>query len=435
MTTPTRIVLAALCAALYLMPAAVHAQDTLRLGALHADAVRHDPRGAQLGLLGEQSMLRLRDVDAERLPVLTVLGQAQYQSDVVTIPIQLPGSGRPPAPPNDTYDAHLALRQRVYDATRGARRDVERALLAESRARTETSIDAVRANVNEAYFTALLLDAHADEMSAAMAALQAQLAVAAQRVEAGAALPSEAAALQAELLRRRQALDELQANGRAARRVLSDLTGRAIAGDDALALPELRAAVARARTQIDAAPARPELEQLARSRDVLDAKADAVAARTRPRISAYGRAGYGRPGLDAMATNFDSYWLAGVQVEWTPWTWGARAREREVLHLGQQIIATEEAAFIASVRRLAAAELAAIDHLERSLDTDAEIIELREEILRETRERFAEGVITSAEFIDRETDVLDARLARLAHRVELARAQARFLTLLGVEIQ
>jgi hypothetical protein len=43
-------------------------------------------------------------------------------------------------------------------------------------------------------------------------------------------------------------------------------------------------------------------------------------------------------------------------------------------------------------------------------------------------------VITSAEYVDRETDLLDARLARIAHEVELAHAQARFLTLLGVEM-
>jgi outer membrane protein TolC len=56
-------------------------------------------------------------------------------------------------------------------------------------------------------------------------------------------------------------------------------------------------------------------------------------------------------------------------------------------------------------------------------------------VLRETRLRFAEGVITSAEYVDRETDLLAARLARASHRVELARARARFLTLVGIEVR
>ena len=53
--------------------------------------------------------------------------------------------------------------------------------------------------------------------------------------------------------------------------------------------------------------------------------------------------------------------------------------------------------------------------------------------MRETRLRYAEGVITSAEYVDRETDVLAARLARAGHRVELAQARAHYLTLIGVE--
>ena len=61
-------------------------------------------------------------------------------------------------------------------------------------------------------------------------------------------------------------------------------------------------------------------------------------------------------------------------------------------------------------------------------------VALREAILRETAVRFAEHVVTSAELIDRETDLLEARVARATHRVELARARAGFLTLLGLEL-
>ncbi|MGH7464382.1 MAG: TolC family protein [Longimicrobiales bacterium] len=160
-----------------------------------------------------------------------------------------------------------------------------------------------------------------------------------------------------------------------------------------------------------------------------------VAARNLPRVSAFGRAGYGRPGLNPLASEFDTYWLAGVQVEWRPWTWRSAQREREVLALQQEIVASEEAAFTDAWQRATRTELAVIDRLEPALVSDEAIISLHDEILRETRLRFAEGVITSAEYVDREIDVLEARLARAAHRVELARARARFLTLTGIEIR
>jgi outer membrane protein TolC len=328
----------------------------------------------------------------------------------------------------------VAARQRLYDPSRDARRDVERAQLAEGQARLRATLFALRQSVSDAYFAALRQQAEGEELAAAVTDLEAQRRVAERRVARGAALPSEVAALEAELLRRRQALDALAANRGAALTVLGDLAGRPVA-ERPLAIPDLGTDVARARAALAGLRARPEYERFARSRELVDRQRAAAAAQERPRLSAFARAGYGRPGLNPLGRTVDEYWLGGVQVEWTPWTWGATRREREVLALQRQIVATEEAAFTESVRRGVAGDLATIDRLERALATDDAIVALRERILREARLRFGEGVVTSAEYVDRETDVLTARLARATHRVELAQARARFLTLVGLEIR
>ena len=411
------------------------AGDSLHLAALYREAARRDPRAAQLDLLAEQSALRLRSLSAERWPALTLAAQAQYQSDVASIPIVLPGGARPPGPPNDTYDAHLAARQRLWDPTLGPRREVERAQVAESQSRVRATLFALRPSVDEAFFAALAMQTQAAEVDVAIAGLEARRRVAAERVRGGAALPSDAAALEAELVRRRQLLAELVANRDASRRVLGELTGGAIGPDDVLVLPDLAEAATRARALVDEVRARPEYERFARARDVLDRQRAAIASRDKPRVAAFARAGHGRPGLDPLAADFDTYWLAGVQLEWAPWSWGTTGREREALVLQERILASDEAAFTEALHRGVAHDLATIERLERALETDEELLALRDAILRETRLRFDEGVITSAEFVDRETELLSARIARASHRVELARARARLLTLLGIEVQ
>lgn len=411
------------------------AADSLRLGALQSDAVRRDPRGRQLELLGSQSALRLRSLDAERLPSFGVNAQGQYQSDVVAIPFQLPNGTSPPLPPHDNYDANINARQRLYDPTRASRRDLERAQLSESQARVRSSLYSLRQSVSDAYFTALLLQGQAGEIQSGITDLEAQLRSAQDRVRLGSALPSESATLEAELLRRRQSLDELGADRDAALVVLGDLTGRTVTSADALTLPDLAAEVARGRASLEQVHARPEYEQFERSREVLARREASLGAQDRPRVSAFGRAGYGRPGLNPLARDFDAYWLGGVQVEWMPWNWGTTGRDREALEIQQQIVAADEAAFSETIRRGVVRDLAAIDRLERSLAADDSIVALRERILRETRLRFGEGVITAAEFVDRETDVLAARVARATHRVELAQARARFLTTVGLEVR
>jgi outer membrane protein TolC len=168
---------------------------------------------------------------------------------------------------------------------------------------------------------------------------------------------------------------------------------------------------------------------------VLREQRSATSARELPRVSAFGRAGYGRPGLNPLASKFDTYWLAGVQFEWTPWSWGSTKREREVLSLQQQIVESEEAAFTASVRRSIVRDMAMVDRMILALEEDDAIVALREEVMREARIRFGEGVITSAEYVDRQTDALAARLARSSHRIELEQARARFLTSLGLGVR
>jgi outer membrane protein TolC len=258
--------------------------DTLRLDALQLDAVRRDPRGEQLELLAARTALRLRTLDAERLPTLGLNSQGQYQSDVLTFPFQLSGGVTPPVPPKDSYDANLAARQRLYDPTRGRRREVERAQLAESRALVRTALFPLRQSVNDAFFAALLLQAQRAELATGIADLDAQLRLAAERVRAGTALPSETAILEAELLRRRQSLAELTANRSAALTVLGELTGRVVAESDVLALPDLEAEVARARATLPELRARPEYERFARSREALGRQEEAVAAQDRPRL-------------------------------------------------------------------------------------------------------------------------------------------------------
>ena len=259
--------------------------------------------------------------------------------------------------------------------------------------------------------------------------------MAAARVREGAALPSEELALRAELLRRRQVVADLAASRRASLDVLADLTGLALDSVSMLDTPDLAGEVAQARTGLANVRKRAEYEQFARTRALLERQENARAAQDRPRVSAFGRVGYGRPGLNPLNDTFDAYWLAGVQLQWTPLNWGTTSRDREVLALQRQIVSAEEQQFTESLRRGVAQDVASIDRLAVTLAADDEIIALRERIAAETRLRFAEGVVTSAEYVDRETDVLSARISRATHRVELAQARARFLTTLGIEVR
>jgi outer membrane protein TolC len=412
--------------------ATVDAQEPLQLATLQREALDSDPRVREFALQNEQSGLRVRNIEVERRPAVSTLGQVQYQSDVPQPP---PIAGQLLfSPPKDTYDISVRVDQRLFDPALQPRLALARADLAESQARLRVALFTLRDEVNEAFFSAALLQEQIGALGATLSDLEAKLRETTVRVREGAAIPGDAAAIEATLLQQRQQDEELRANRRAALARLTRLTGRSIESDAVLALPVLDDAVSLARQELDRVRARPEYEQFARARDRAARQQDLSAAAERPQVSAFGRAGFGKPGLNFISDQFESYALAGVQLQWKTWTWGSADRERDALKLQQQIVSAEEAAFTERLHRAVQTDLAAIDRLQNALTTDDRIIALRDDIDRVARVRFGEGVITASGYLDRDTERLTARFAQSRHRVELAQARARLLTTLGLEV-
>lgn len=406
-------------------------RDSLRLPALLADAARLDPRERQLGLQATATELRLRTLAAERLPALSLDARTQYQSDVTTLPVAPPGT---PTPPHHTYDASITARQALFDPTIGARRRVERAQLDESLAQVRATTFTLRQEVNDAFFAAAALQERIATIDVALTDLAARLREATQRLAAGVALPGDTASLAATILQRRQ--DRLLLAGERAAAIarLAALSGRSIRDADVLVVPDLSDAAGEVGAAIDRVRLRPEYAQFDAARARLTMQDDVARAYLLPRLAAFGRLGYGRPGLNMLSDRFDTYWLGGLELRWTPWNWGTIGRERELLRVQREIVATNEAAFTRSLRRNLEQSVAAIARLDTTLVLDERVVALRQIVEREAAAKLREGAITSAEYVDRSTDLLEARVARIQHRVELAHARATLLTMLGVDL-
>jgi len=121
-----------------------------------------------------------------------------------------------------------------------------------------------------------------------------------------------------------------------------------------------------------------------------------------------------------------------VKVEWRPWTWRSAGRTAAAFRLQQQIVTTEEAALGRRLARGVLTDLEDIARLKAALAEDARIVTLRTEVEREARAQYDEGAITTPDYVEARTDIVEARLTLERHRVELAQARARYLTTLGL---
>lgn len=408
----------------------------IRLDELQQDAIRVDPRTRQLSLYQQQSQLKIRNIQAEWLPVFALEGKAQYQSIVATIPLTSPAGGPLiKAPPHDSYDAFIGIQQRLIDFTGGARKAAEEALLSESQAGVHTALYSLRQEVNESFFAASLLQERLKEIALVIEDLEARLKETEARVREGAALPSSSAMIRVAILQRRQDEAELRSSRKAALEVLNELTGREITEEDNLSLPVVGNTVSTLKQTIGQDRSRPEYRRFSLMRDRIVKQSRVLATQEMPRVFAFGRAGYGRPGLNFFSTKFEAYWLAGLQVQWSPWNWGSVKRDRQALVIQQNILDAEEEAFTEALRRATQNDFASIERLDSTIKIDDEIIALREQIEREARVQFDEGVMTTSDYLNRVTELSQARVSRLARQVERAHAHARLLNTLGLDVK
>jgi outer membrane protein TolC len=406
----------------------------LNLGELHRAAEASDPRARELTLLQQQGALRDRNIAVQRLPVLGLESQAQYQTDVPASPVTNAAGTPLFQAPKATYDSFLRVEQRLFDPGVTRQAAVQRAQLAEDQSRVRTALYALRQQVNDAFFAAALLDQRAGVLTAAIADLAARSDEMNARVTEGTAVFADFAALEASRLQRQQEEDELRTNRRAALERLATIVGRPIGPTALPVLPDLAATVSQARAAGAPAKARPEFAQFARTRDRLQQQGEAAVAQTQPRVAAFGRLGYGRPGLNFIRDEFDTYGVGGIRLQWNAWSWGTPTRESEVARLQSDIVTAEEEAFARTVEQATTTDVATIERLERTLASDSRIISLREAVEQAARARLQEGVTTAAEYVSRQSELLQARFARASHEVELAQARARLLVTLGVEV-
>jgi len=413
---------------------AARAQDTLHLAQMEEAALRSDPRVKQRDLLRAASDLRVGVITSDRLPDLSINGFGSHQSDV-TKPTLGPGLIFPDLP-KDRYQTTLDISQRLYDGGDVARRrEVEQAREAESQAGVDATLYQLRSDVNSAFFSAVLLDQRSKEFETLVTDLRARLDAVRARVEAGTALRGDAAQIEAELMRAVLQRDEARATRRASLAILADLVGRPIDTAVVLALPtdEPERTNPVDPAAIAALRQRPEYEQFRSTRFRLEREAAATSVENKPRLFAFGQAGVGLPGLNQFRQSSDAFWQAGLRVEWRPWTWGSAGRTAAALRLEQDVVTTEEEALGRQLARAVATDLEDIERLKSTLADDERIVALRTEVERQARARYDEGTITTPDYVEARTDVLDASLVLDRHRVELAQARSRYLTTLGIK--
>lgn len=358
------------------------------------------------------------------LPQVSLNGQASYQSDVTQIGLSLPNLTIPTVD-KDQYKLYLDLRQSIWDGGLSkARQVIDESENAANQQQVEVELYQVRETVNRFFFTSFLIQENIEILSQKTATLAERRKMMESAVKNGMMLSSELDQLLADLIKTDQMILELKSNRETVLSALSIITGKPA---DQLQTLELDNET----ISPDGLLKRPEMDLFTRQRELMEAHSEILKKQRNPKVFGFGQAGYGKPGLNMLNNEFDTYYLVGLGFNWNVLDWKNTSRQRQVLKLQQEIIQSKQENFVRSVDIASDQQNKQIMQLSELLKTDEQLIEVRGRITKTSAAKLENGAITTADYIQDLNAETTARLTLETHRIQLKEARVKLATIKG----
>lgn len=360
------------------------------------------------------------------LPQVTLNGQATYQSDVTKIGLSLPNMSIPTVD-KDQYKFYFDLKQIIWDGgLNKAREVVNKTENAGTQSAVEVELYQVKEKVNQFFFTSFLIQENLNIMGKKVETLKEREKILESGVKNGMVLSSELDQLLAELIKTNQLILELKNNRETVLSALAILTGKNFGEISNLALTEL--SVLNEKTLM-----RPELDLFGKQSELLDASAELLKKQRNPKLFGFGQAGYGKPGLNMLNNEFDTYYLVGVSFNWNVFDWKNTNRQRQILKLQQDIVQTKQASFVRNIDLATDQQNRQIEQLTELLKTDEELIAVRQRITKTSASKLDNGAITMADYIQDLNAETTARLTLETHKIQLKEARIKLGNIRGIQ--
>lgn len=399
--------------------------DTLTLDFCQQKALGNYPVLKQKDLLNTASEITISDFAKTYLPQLSLNGQAIYQSETTEIPINIPGM-EIPSLYNDMYKATFDVTQMIYDGGLvSAQKKLETASLQSELQSVESELYKLKEKVNTIYFAIITLQEKKNLLKLLKQDVKNKLTKIESGIKNGTLLESNSLVLKAEIIKIDQQITEIDYSITSGYKMLGDYINITISDSAKLKLPD----VAYVLTDYD--NVRPEIKAFELQKQKLDISKSLLDCKLMPKVAAFGQFGYGRPGLNMLSNSFDAFYMVGAKVTWTLWDWSETKNEKKLLDLQKQILETKKETFNQGVKILLEKSITDIAKYEELIESDNEIISLREKVIKTAESQLENGTITATEYLTELNNLSQSKLNLQSHKIELVEAKVDYLTLKG----
>lgn len=403
--------MAAICAGY-----AAHAQTTL--DECIGWAYDNYPQIKEMSLIEMTKGIDLKNAAYAWLPHLNISGKATWQSEVVEMPMDIPGMDI--NIPHDQYGLTAEFTQQIWDGgTSRSQKELAEAGAEVKRTRLETNLWSIRSRVQNVFLGIILIDKQLELNGLLRESLERSSEEVKSRMEAGVALPSDLDQVSVNILSCLQQRASLDADRKSYVKILGLLTGRDMT-DVELAVPQ--DAVNYVDDGARDFETRPEMAFYAAQLKQNEFQRRQLNTLISPKLNLSLQGGYGRPGMNMLSGDFSGYFVAGLKLQWNIGALYTRGLDKRKVNADAQKIDLTRKSFILNSSVEAEQKNNAILKARDVLEKDSEIIGLRQRIRASGENQYREGTIKMNDYLSMLDEEYKAKANESMHEVQLMMA-------------
>lgn len=374
----------------------------------------------QIDLVQQTADLNQKVVSRNYWPQASIGGKATWQSDVTSLPIDIPNF-MVPTVPQDQYAATLDVSQPIYDG--GVTQALKQIRTAESDLKInqlESEILNSERQAIDLFFQMALQNNIIANTTFLKNQLQISLKQAEDLLDAGVMDKGDVSSIRVKLYEANQKIIEATYHLSTAKKSLANMMQH----PDTL----FTVVVDRPSDRVESADLddRPEIKAIGAKKELLLAQSRLNDAKVRPSMGAFINAGYGRPGLNFLANSFDWFALGGVKLTLPIDHFYSKKTEmqNQINQLEIESSNLSQKDLLHRFERLEFQYRDEIEKLQSWIREDRNIVELRKGIQSISDAKWKAGIITTTEYLATVTDLNIAQERLASHENILTKMQA-----------
>ena len=383
----------------------------------------HYPLLKQKGIEKELNEISKKVNQSAWLPQVSVHSQASYQSDVTEI--IMPGSTIEPLS-KDQYKMYLDVSQTVYDGgLTKIKNDLQNISSQINNSQVEIEIRNIKQQTQKYFFNALIAQENFIIYKTSQNEIKERMKVLEAGVKYGTVKQSQVDILEVELYRIDQKIIQTEYNKKIAIEVINLFTGLSIEVNGNLMIP----------TDItfleDNFENRPEYKQFDFQKEGLDKNYDLTTSNLLPKVNLFGQGGYGRPGLNQLSNEFDTYYLVGARLKWDVFNFYDKMNNKKITELQKNSIDIQKESFEYNLRSQRINFEQGKNQLAELIEKDKKIVDLRTNISQVAGSELDNGIITATDYLIEKNAEIQAKQSLKIHEIQKIETQYDIKLLTG----